>query len=304
MSEGSPQGQPDEAMLDLLIKQVTEGLSPAEQRELDVLDSEVASAYARDLERAAAAIAVAGTSGSEPMPAALRARIEAEARAFLASNAADAAARASEAPAQPTRLTRPERSRAGGTGSASGWSAAGWWAAAACLALAAVGWLRSPSIRSAPPPANVQMNVPPPAPAPPVVAQAPTPAEQRAAMLAKPDAVKVSLDATKDPAAAGASGDVVWDPATQQGFLHFAGLKPNDPRRHQYQLWIFDGERDQRYPVDGGVFDVPADAGEVVVPIRAALLVHTPKAFAVTVEKPGGVVVSGREHVVALGKAS
>jgi hypothetical protein len=70
---------------------------------------------------------------------------------------------------------------------------------------------------------------------------------------------------------------------------------------HQYQIWIFDAGRDKRYPVDGGVFDVPANAAEVVIPIRATLMVRKPAAFAVTVEKPGGVVVSGREHVVALG---
>jgi hypothetical protein len=70
---------------------------------------------------------------------------------------------------------------------------------------------------------------------------------------------------------------------------------------HQYQLWIFDAARDQRYPVDGGVFDVPANAGEVVIPIRASLMVRKPAAFAVTLEKPGGVVVSGREHVIVLG---
>jgi anti-sigma-K factor RskA len=139
---------------------------------------------------------------------------------------------------------------------------------------------------------------------PPVVTPPPTPAEERAAMLSQPDALKVTLGATQDPAATGASGDVVWDPITQRGFIRFVGLKPNDPRLHQYQLWIFDGERDPRYPVDGGVFDVPADSAEVVVPIRAALRVHDPKAFAVTIEKPGGAVVSDRGHVVALGKAS
>jgi hypothetical protein len=53
--------------------------------------------------------------------------------------------------------------------------------------------------------------------------------------------------------------------------------------------------------VDGGVFDVPANAGEVIIPIRAALMVRKPAAFAVTLEKPGGVVVSGREHVIVLG---
>jgi len=55
--------------------------------------------------------------------------------------------------------------------------------------------------------------------------------------------------------------------------------------------------------VDGGVFDVPADATEVVVPIHAAIAVGAAQAFAVTVEKPGGVVVSAREHIVALAQA-
>jgi len=131
----------------------------------------------------------------------------------------------------------------------------------------------------------------------------PTPAEERAALLAKSDSLKIPLAATKDPAAAGVTGDVVWDPVTQRGFLHFTGLAANDPAVHQYQIWIFDAGRDKRYPVDGGVFDVPANTAEVVVPIRAELMVRKPEAFAVTVEKPGGVVVSGREHVVALGAA-
>jgi anti-sigma-K factor RskA len=134
-------------------------------------------------------------------------------------------------------------------------------------------------------------------------AAAPTPAEQRAALMAKSDSLKITLGATKDPAAAGVTGDVVWDPATQRGYLHFVGLAPNDPALRQYQLWIFDGGRDKRYPVDGGVFDVPSNSTEVVIPIHAALPVLVAKAFAVTIEKPGGVVVSGREHVVVLGAA-
>jgi len=68
MSETGPQDQPDEALVDLLIKQVTEGLSPAEQRALDVLDSEAVSANLRELERAAAAITLAGCAAdAEPL---------------------------------------------------------------------------------------------------------------------------------------------------------------------------------------------------------------------------------------------
>jgi anti-sigma-K factor RskA len=145
--------------------------------------------------------------------------------------------------------------------------------------------------------------VPPPAPVIPPPPAPPSAAEQRAELLAKSDSIKIVLGATKDPAAAGVTGDVVWDPVTQRGFAHFVGLAPNDPALHQYQLWIFDGGRDKRYPVDGGVFDMPQAATELIIPIHAALPVLSAKAFAVTVEKPGGVVVSGREHVVALGAA-
>jgi hypothetical protein len=138
---------------------------------------------------------------------------------------------------------------------------------------------------------------PPPAAVVPPEKPAPTPAEERAALLAKSDSLKISLGATKDPAAAGVTGDVVWDPATQRGFLHFAGLAPNDPAVHQYQIWIFDAGRDKRYPVDGGVFDVPANAAEVVIPIRATLMVRKPAAFAVTVEKPRTCGRAGRDRL-------
>ena len=281
MSDQRPQGQPDEAMVDLLIKQVTEGLSPAEQRALDVLDTEVASAFRRDLERAAAAVTLAGSGETPPIPAALAERLAQQAAEHFtsASKVADLGAR--------TRARAP--SRAGVYG--------GWLAAAACLVLAIIGWQRTP-------PAAPVAVVTPPAPVVPIEKPVPTPAEERAALLAKSDSLKITLGATKDPAAAGMTGDVVWDPVTQRGFLHFTGLAANDPAVHQYQIWIFDAGRDKRYPVDGGVFDVPANAAEVVIPIRAALMVLKPAAFAVTVEKPGGVVVAGREHVVALGAAN
>jgi anti-sigma-K factor RskA len=100
-----------------------------------------------------------------------------------------------------------------------------------------------------------------------------------------------------------ASGDVVWDARTQRGFLRLHGFVPNDPERAQYQLWIFDAARDDRYPVDGGVFDVPPDRNELIVPMHPTLPVSRAVAFAITVEPPGGVVVSNREKVVVFAKA-
>jgi len=84
--------------------------------------------------------------------------------------------------------------------------------------------------------------------------------------------------------------------------MRFKGLAKNDPSRAQYQLWIFDKTRDEKYPVDGGVFDVDSDTGDVVVPSRATLPVNAPVLFAVTLERPGGVVVSKREHIVVTAK--
>jgi anti-sigma-K factor RskA len=78
---------------------------------------------------------------------------------------------------------------------------------------------------------------------------------------------------------------------------------PNDPERAQYQLWIFDAARDDRYPIDGGVFDVPPGRNELIVPMHPTLPVARAVAFAITVEPPGGVVVSNREKVVAFAKA-
>jgi anti-sigma-K factor RskA len=282
MPETPPQGQPDEAMVDLLIKQVTEGLSSAEQRELDVMDSETASAYLRDFERAAAAVTLAAVTGEAALPPELARRIARQAEQHFGSLAAAAS---------------PQRARVSRSGNY------GWLAAAACLVLAVFGWMRSPAPLQTPavavlPPTIIPAPEPPPPPVP------ATPAQARAALLAKSDSIKVTLGATKDPASKGVSGDVVWDPVTQKGFLHFVGLAANDPAVKQYQLWIFDAARDQRYPIDGGVFDVPADAGEVVIPFNASLPVSKAAAFAVTVEKAGGVVVSARQHVVGLGAAS
>ena len=126
----------------------------------------------------------------------------------------------------------------------------------------------------------------------------PTAAEARAALLASAtDVTTLSWTATKDPNAQGTSGDVVWSASAQKGYMRFVGLTPNDAKAIQYQLWIFDKERDQAFPVDGGVFDV-SSTGEVIIPITAKLRVDQPVLFAVTIEKPGGVVVSKRERIV------
>ena len=162
---------------------------------------------------------------------------------------------------------RPQRSNT--------WVAvSGWIAAAAAL----VGWLLLPLPH-------------PPEPGP-------TLARQRDSLIAAgARTVRIPWTATGDPAASAASGDVVWSTSLQTGFMRFVGLETNDPTVFQYQLWIFDRTRDERYPVDGGVFDV-GPGGEVLVRIDPGVEVRDPTLFAITVERPGGVVVSDRERIV------
>lgn len=166
-----------------------------------------------------------------------------------------------------------------------------WLAAAACLALAigAILWATTKE-----PETKIVIQETPPPP----VAKEPTLAEQRDQLLASAtDVTKIEWTATADPTATGATGDVVWSQKEQKGYMRFTGLAVNDIKTFQYQLWIFDKNRDDKYPVDGGVFDVTS-TGEVIVPITAKIPVSEATLFAVTVEKPGGVVVSTRERIV------
>lgn len=94
-----------------------------------------------------------------------------------------------------------------------------------------------------------------------------------------------------------AGGEVLWNPNAQRGVMRFTGLRPNDSKVSQYQLWIFDDTRTHRHPVDGGVFDI-SESGEVLVTFDAKIPVRDAVAFVVTEEEPGGVVVSGRERIV------
>ena len=95
-------------------------------------------------------------------------------------------------------------------------------------------------------------------------------------------------------------GEVAWSTASQQGFMTIRGLSVNDATKQQYQLWIVDPSRDDK-PVDGGVFDITS-AGESIIPICAKLRVDKPTVFAITVEKPGGVVVSDQKRLPLLAK--
>lgn len=205
--------------------------------------------------------------GIDAMPAALAARVVADGERIVAAQAA--------VPAHPARPAArgdrvlPLRARLV--------AQSGWALAAAATALLVVQSVR----RGA-------------APVEPTVAT----------LQASGSVLRLPLASTTDAAAAGAGGEVLWSTSRQEGVLRLHGLMANLPAQWQYQLWIFDAERDERYPVDGGVFDMPAGAAEIDVPVHARLRVGRPVLFAITVERAGGVVVSKRERVVLVAKAA
>lgn len=274
-----------ELMFDLLTKKAIYGLDDAERRELDGLDTGLAESEFRSLEMTAAAISMVGVSNEESLPSHLHARILDDAERFMANEQAVAA------PWPPSTVGVREIVAEQPSGSFLSWF--GWAAAAACIALAVNIWFT----RFQPTPEIVVMQ-------PPVVEtpQILTPAQMRDEMIrSTASLVKANWAAGNVKELKQISGDVVWSDEKQAGYMRFRGLPANDGSKETYQLWIFDKAQDKATPIDGGTFDVPAD-GEVVIPINAKLKAQGPEMFAITIEKPGGVVVSKREKIAALAK--
>jgi hypothetical protein len=295
-NDSSPSSR-DERWLDLVAMQLSTGLDADDRRLFEALAIEHGQEREETWEQLAGQVALAcAVERYEPLPERLRDRLRREAVAADAVEAvanrgpgsgdmsehATASSRAASSPLpglsdgrgglQTASEERPSRGMLG------------WLAAAVCLAVAVLGWGQA-------------WNKPLPA----------SPATARARLVERnePRLVRIAWTATDDAAVVGdpsAAGDVVFDPATQEGYMRFRGLAANDPGREQYQLWIFDARQDERYPVDGGVFDIPQGAAEVIVPIRPAIVARAPVMFAITVEKPGGVVVSSRERLPLLAK--
>lgn len=272
----------NERLADLLVQRATEGLSEVDQHELDELLAAYPDSDPQALEVTTAALLLAGDWKEEPMPESVRRRLDAAAAEFSAGTSN--VSQLSAAVARP-REGKPSASKSSGFA---------WFAAAASIVLAIAAWVPRLDYQQSP-----QVDL---------LSQASqdyrTLTDERQKLLASSKPLLKEWSATEDPAGTAVKGDVVWDPVTQTGYMRFTGLPANDPGTLQYQLWIFDETRDERYPVDGGVFNIPSGDGEVVVPILAKLPVRTPKLFAVTIERPGGVVVSSRERIVVVAAVS
>ena len=270
-----------ELLYDLLTKRVIYGLDADEQAELNSFDPDVVEAEFRSLEIAAAAISMASLE-VEPMPE------------HLAASILENAPSAGQSAVEPTApvFTAADVFNKRPRTSMLGWL--GWGVAAVLLVVLGLDVYHD---RIEPRMEQAKTVEQPPQQQPRVL----TPAEQREQLMrSAPDMVSASW-APGNMKDMQVSGDIVWSDAKQAGYMRFHGLPANDPSKATYQLWIFDQTQDKATPIDGGTFDVDAN-GDVVVPINPRLHATEPEMFAVTMEKPGGVVVSKREKIAVLAK--
>jgi len=271
--------QTEERLLDLLCKQAVHGLTNEELNEFRSTEGTFESSVdLASLEMTAAAIAISAVPANDTLPDHLKAGILAQAdEYFAAQNNANSPAMTSVS--QTGKPSMPI------------WGWLGWGAAAAASLLLIVNIWNSK-------PADIAVNTATQSPIP----ERLSPAQMRDRfMAAVPSSEMVKAEwGQGNVANLAVSGDVVWSDKMQEGYLRFTNLPKNDTSQYTYQLWIFDENQDPKTPIDGGIFDVNAD-GEIIIPITAKLHARGAKAFAITMEKPGGVMVSDRSKIVTLG---
>ncbi len=262
----TPSGE--ERLLDLLIKRTLEGVDLDEAREITLLLDEHPLVQPQGLENTVAALDAIALGDQPPLPDSIRAAVMA-------------------------RLAPAQLNQAAKTTPPNG-SAWPWLAVAASVLLAGAGWWQA--LWSAEPTwVNVRRTQPT---LPPPVDSGPSDRER---VYGDPGKLVVPFVATDQ--SSGMRGIVYWSGASQLGYMELDGLAINEPTIEQYQLWIFDATRSDAQPVDGGVFDI-ATSGSNVVEVQAKLLVRAASLFAITVEPPGGSVVSTRERLLALATPS
>ena len=274
----------DDQLRNLMCDRAVFGLTEEEAKQLEDLSAGASGMDALSYELAAAAFAVAETK-VERMPAHLEARLLKVADEHFVGERGGAVVE-SGIHDQPTQTFRFEP-KPKPFFNWFGWAAA----AAACLVLVATIFYNQNRMSELQ--AKIDQLTPKPSPQLSL-------AEQRDRLIAQAtDIRRAEWKGGPYEPTEGVTGEVVWSDAEQRGYMTFRGLPVNDPNSEVYQLWMFEDAKLEEFPKDGGVFNVTSE-GEVIIPIDAKLRTTDPKAFAVTIEKPGGVVRSSREKIAAL----
>lgn len=274
-------GNLDQQALELLAGKALGDLSEEERQRLSEIDIDMAETELEELEATVAAIQLAMLEQSGELPFDLQSKISSSADQYVQVNGIDDAKGSAENKVQLGRATIASELRHESRPAFQAREAFAWITAAAALIISVGLFLAG---RTSSPPAG-------------------TVASARSELLdSAADLVQVVWANGTTPFDNQVSGDVVWSNRLQEGYLKFVGMPVNDPLIEQYQLWIIDPGRDDE-PIDGGVFDI-SSTGEVIVKINPKLRVVEPQAFAITIEKPGGVVVSTQEKLPLLAQVT
>lgn len=94
------------------------------------------------------------------------------------------------------------------------------------------------------------------------------------------------------------TGSVRWNVEMQRGVVEIVALPSNAVTQQRYQLWVFDAQRDEKFPVDAGLFDVTGARTTLVFSPRVKVAKATH--FMITLEDANGAVVSNRAHIAAV----
>lgn len=323
-ANGSGGISPRERFEELLLDRAVEGLSPEQERELLALSRSLGLEIHDGYDQAAAAVDLALTvpgrfSALPELPADLAQRVLEQGVSFVRSQTGTERAEPKVVP--PLRISRSltDGDRAGTPTTTdqprgSAWTLVrgygGWVAAAACLALLVLQRDNSNSGRISPVAGagsgirtgstnNAQLPLEGIGKA--VIGQV---NELVSSIFNErpEDMPVVTLYAPDDDLQSKAIGSVIWSPERQMGVLLAHGIAPIDKPGDTYQLWIVDTLRDQRFPVDGGIFSIDSPTGRdapVAITFRPAQPIGHAAAFAVTIERAGGVVVSSSRPVAA-----
>ncbi len=282
MSQLPPSNRDRERFDELLVDRATIGLTAAEQTELDQLAQQLNVPVDDSVDLAAAAVdSLVAAEELVPLPEHLRDAVLKSATSESATSESVVQTRnsiddpkvelaARTAPVVNTNGTNGLRTR----------DFLGMLVVAASLMLAAFAWFGD---KTKPAPSIAELH-------------------DQFVSVQPADLVDVSWTST-DPNAT-IEGSVLFSSELQEGYMTFKGLPINDPKVEQYQLWIFDRVRDEKYPVDGGVFDIAAANKRTIVKINPKINVTEATLFAITIEKPGGVVVSDRSRLPLLAKVA
>ena len=273
---------------DLLVKDAIYGLHPTETQELDQLIEKLQLPLEERFEAPVAALdagfaAMENAADDDPLPTSLQNKILSEASQHVGYDF-DARDHHVSEPTQQQKIVETQSSKP----KRWGWSSREKWLGLVAVASLSFALLSLSGVLGPNRSANQS-------------AESPLGLAQAMESLASTEGTKrlAWSNPTNDVAVKDLGGEVIWNDAEQRGYMVLEGLAVNDPNQQQYQLWIFDTARSDDLPVDGGVFDV-TETGQIIVPIDNKLSITEAKAFAVTIEAPGGVVQSKRDRLPLL----